>query len=139
MNRWKENLIKTEEMMSHFLREDKVLVAKVLLLSFIVLAFRTIDVFYLMYFFGVDLTFSQAFLISTLPGIALIMPVPGSVGVLEGGFAAIFALLLVPLNPITYAVIVRSRDFIFIVLGLVRILAKGREFIEEKLLHLAKR
>ncbi len=134
LHRWKQSLLDTEEMMSNFLREDKVMVAKVLLLSFIVLAFRVADVFYLMYFFGIDMTFSQAFLISTLPAIALIMPVPGSVGVLEGGFAAVFAVLAISLNPIAYAIIVRSRDVIFIVLGLVRILMKGRDFIEEKIL-----
>lgn len=135
-DRWKRSATETEEMMTTFLREDKVLVAKVLVLSFIVMAFRMVDVFYLMYMFDVDMTFSQAFLISTLPAIALLMPIPGSVGVLEGGYAAIFAVLFVPLNPVAYVIIVRARDLLFIMLGLTRILAKGREFIEEKLLQL---
>lgn len=141
LHRWKRlhaferNIVHTEELMSTFLRGRTSLLTLVATLSLAVIFFRVVEVLYLSYFFGVDLNFGQAFLVSTLPGIALLLPVPAGLGVFEGSFSALFGLLAIPLNAVAFALIIRSRDVIFIVLGVLHILSRGKAFVERKLVR----
>ena len=74
------------------------------------------------------LTFGQAFLIGTLPGVALLMPIPASLGIFEGGFAVVFGLLGVPLTAVAFALIIRLRDVIFITVGTIHGIKQGAIF-----------
>lgn len=134
-NKRMKPLIEMEEMMTTFLRGRYALVFSVALLSMLVISFRVVEVFYISWFFGVQLTFSQAFLMSTLPGIALVLPVPGGVGVFEGSFALIFSLLAIPLNPVSFALVIRGRDLLFITMGSLHMLRQGSGFVRERLLR----
>lgn len=124
----------TEQMMSGFLAGHPGRLFTVSFLSLAVISFRVIEVFYIAYFLGINFNFAQAFLVSTLPGIALLLPVPAGLGLFEGGFSAVFALLGVPLSAVAFALVIRLRDAIFITAGVTFILRKGRLFVEKRIL-----
>jgi uncharacterized protein (TIRG00374 family) len=134
MKKFEKSLVDTEKMMKQFLLKNPRLVFTVSLLSLLVISFRVVEVFYISYFFGVDLNFAQAFLMSTLPGVALVLPIPAGLGVFEGSFATLFTLLAIPLNAVAFALVIRSRDLVFIFLGLIHMLLRGKAFIEKKIL-----
>jgi uncharacterized membrane protein YbhN (UPF0104 family) len=134
LKRYEEPLVSMENMMTDFLRGDVRLIALVAFLSITVISFRVVEVFYLAHFFGFDINFAQAFLVSTLPGIALLLPVPGGVGVFEGSFGLVFALLAIPLNPVSFALIIRSRDLVFIFVGIAHMTTRGGKFLRARLI-----
>lgn len=133
LNQFEKSIIQTEDMMTNFLSRKKSLIFLVSGVSIAMISFRVVEVFYIAHFFEVSLNFAQAFLVSTLPGIALLLPVPAGLGVFEGSFSAIFTLLAIPLNAVAFALIIRSRDLIFIFVGLMHILSRGRKFVEQKI------
>ena len=135
LHRFERGMVQTEQMMTDFLAKKKSLLFLIAVLSISVISFRVVEVFYIADFFGVSLNFAQAFLVSTLPGIALLLPVPAGLGLFEGGFSAIFSLLVIPLNAVAFALIIRLRDLVFIFSGLLHILSRGRQFIERKLMR----
>ncbi len=128
--RW---LIDTEKQMHSFVNGRTELLIGVSALAFIVIAFRVIEAFYIAYFFGITLSFAQAFLIATLPGVALLLPVPAGVGVFEGGFAAVFTVLGVPLTAVAFALIIRLRDAIFITIGSIHAFRQGGDWLRRHL------
>ncbi|MCR4312122.1 MAG: flippase-like domain-containing protein [Candidatus Uhrbacteria bacterium] len=118
-----------EGLMTEFFKGRSWLVAGVTLLSFVMISFRIVEVVYIAHYFGQSLTFAQAFLMSTLPGIALLLPIPGGLGVFEGGFAAVFTALGVGLNPVAFALIIRLRDLLFIGLGVVHLVERTGRYV----------
>ncbi|MFH1712042.1 MAG: lysylphosphatidylglycerol synthase transmembrane domain-containing protein [Patescibacteria group bacterium] len=134
LQKFEKGIIQTEQLMTDFLAKKKQLLFIIAALSMTVISFRVVEVFYIASFFGVELNFAQAFLTSTLPGIALLMPVPAGLGLFEGGFSAVFSILNVPLNAVAFALIIRLRDVVFIFFGLLHILSRGRKFVESKVL-----
>lgn len=120
-----------EGLMTEFFRGRNRLVAAIVALSFVMVSFKVFEVVYLAYFFGLTLNFAQAFLVSTLPGVMLLLPIPGGLGVFEGGFAAVFTALGVGLNPVAFALIIRIRDALFIGWGVHHLVERtGRYAIE---------
>ncbi len=134
LKRFEKSVLETEKMMGQFLNGNTELLIKIVILSFLVISFRVIEVFYISYFFGIYLNFGEAFLIATLPGISLLLPVPGGVGVFEGGFTAVFLALAIPMNAVAFALIIRVRDIIFITAGTIHMLRQGKNFIEDKII-----
>jgi uncharacterized protein (TIRG00374 family) len=128
---WEKNIVDTENMMTTFLSKNPRLIGGVVTLSFLMISFRVIEAFYIAFFLGVAINFGQAFLMSTLPGIALLLPVPGGLGVFEGSYAGIFGILAIPLNAVAFALVIRARDLIFILLGLGHIFSYGRKFLHK--------
>ena len=122
-------IVQTEELMTKFLKTSVWRQVLIVTLAIIVIGFRVFEVFYIAYFFGVALTFGQAFLIGTLPGVALLMPIPASLGIFEGGFAVVFGLLGVPLTAVAFALIIRLRDVIFITVGTIHGIKQGAIFL----------
>jgi len=125
-------IVETEELMTGFLKTSIWRQILILILAIIVIGFRVFEVFYIAHFFGVALTFGQAFLIGTLPGIALLMPIPASLGIFEGGFAAVFVLLGVPLTAVGFALIIRLRDTLFILIGTTHAIRQGGILINSR-------
>lgn len=138
LHKFDRGLRDTERMMTKFLHGKPSLILLVSVLSFSVIAFRVIEAYYIAHFLGFDLNFAQSFLIATLPGVALLLPVPGGLGVFEGGFAALFAILVIPLNAVAFALVIRARDVVFILFGGIHILRKGKTFIGDKIFKGAK-
>lgn len=122
-------LEQTEDLMRGFFAHGKGIVFGISLLSMAMVCFRVVETFYIAWGFGVSLNFAQAFLISSLPGLALLLPVPGGLGIFEGGFAAVFAALGVSLNPIAFSLIIRLRDIVFIGFGVTHMLRTGTSWV----------
>jgi len=84
---------------------------------------------FITHFFGVEITIRDAFLMSTLPGVALMLPIPAGLGVFEGSNAAMFALLGIQINPVAYTMVIRARDFLFIALGTFHAVRSGEKLV----------
>lgn len=123
---WMEEM---EKLMTKFFSGKPVLLVGVVLLSLIMISFKVIETVFIAWFFGVHLVLRDAFLLATLPGVVLLLPVPGGIGVYEGTNAATFALLGVPLNPVAFTMIIRLRDFIFIAIGVTHALQRGEKLV----------
>lgn len=122
----------TEALMRGFFAKGNGGVVGIAALSMTMVAFRVIEAFYIAWGFGVSLSFAQAFLISSLPGLALLLPVPGGLGIFEGGFAAVFTALAVPLSPIAFSLVIRMRDVVFIGLGFMHMVRTGTSWALKK-------
>lgn len=119
-------LKQTEELMTSFLHTaGYAKLGFIFFLALFVIGFRVFEVFYIAYFFGETLSFGQAFLVGTLPGVTLLMPIPASVGIFEGAFTAVFALLHIPISAVGFALIIRLRDAIFIFIGVTHGVRQG--------------
>lgn len=108
-----------EQEMNTFYGQHKKVMKILIIISIITTSFLLVEHFLIAWFMGVNLTFFQIFLASTIPYIAYLIPVPGGLGVLESGHATIFALLGVNINAFAFVFIIRMRDFIFVLIGLV--------------------
>jgi uncharacterized protein (TIRG00374 family) len=122
----------TEDLMRGFFAKGKGGVIGISVLSMAMVAFRVVETFYIAWGFGVALNFGQAFLISSLPGLALLLPVPGGLGLFEGGFAAVFTALAVPMSPVVFALIIRLRDVVFIGFGVIHMVRTGTSWALRK-------
>jgi uncharacterized protein (TIRG00374 family) len=129
---WEEQLIATEALMSKFLAAQPWRIVRLSLISALAISFKILEVFYIAWFFGVQLNFGQAFLVSTLPGITLLLPIPGGLGLFEGGFATVFTLLSIPLDPVSFTLIIRLRDAIFIAIGVAHLTIQGGKIYGKK-------
>ena len=118
-------LEETEDLMRGFFSGGGWVVFGISALSMAMVAFRVVETFYIAWGFGVTLNFAQAFLASSLPGLALLLPVPGGLGIFEGGFAAVFAAHNVPMNALAFALIIRLRDVVFIAFGMFHMIRTG--------------
>lgn len=118
-------LEETEELMRGFFAGGGWVVFGISALSMAMVAFRVVETFYIAWGFGVTLNFAQAFLASSLPGLALLLPIPGGIGIFEGGFTAVFSALNVPMNALAFALIIRLRDVVFIAFGVFHMIYTG--------------
>lgn len=121
-------LDQTEDLIVSFFHRKKKIVLVIMLLSMLVMSFRIVEVFFIGWGYGVNLTFGQAFLVSTLPGLALLIPVPAGIGVFEGGFSVILTILGISISPLAFVAIIRFRDLVFVSLGLMHaiLVSRGR-------------
>ena len=125
-------LAETEKLMTQFFVGKSLKVFFIVLLSFVMTAFRAVEVMFVVYFFGSLLSISDAFLLSTIPGISLLLPIPGGLGVFEGSNAAMFALLGIGINPVAFTMIIRARDLLFIATGVVHAVLRGERIIAKR-------
>lgn len=119
--------VETEKLMSKFFAGKPFVLAGIVGLSILMVSFKAIEAFFIAYFFDVTLSLRDIFLLATLPGIVLLLPVPAGLGVYEGSNAAIFSLLGLKLNAVAYTAIIRIRDFVFIALGVTHALRHGEK------------
>jgi uncharacterized protein (TIRG00374 family) len=122
----------TEKLMTKFFAGQGTKVLFIVLLSFVMTAFRAVEVIFITHFFGFEISIRDAFLLSTLPGVALLLPIPAGIGVFEGSNAAMFALLGIGINPVAFTMIVRARDLLFIAIGVVHAVRRGEKVIYAK-------
>ena len=124
--KWLEEM---EGLMSQFFTGKGLVVMFIVFLSFIMTAFKAVEVAYIANFFGASIELRDAFLMSTLPGVALLLPVPGGLGVFEGSNAALFTVLGLSINAVAFTMIVRARDFLFIALGVIHAIQRGESLV----------
>jgi uncharacterized protein (TIRG00374 family) len=127
-----EKLDRFEKEMNGFYKQNPRTLWLLLAISIFTVLFILVEHYLVAWFMGVRLTFLQAFLASTIPYFAYLLPVPGGLGVLESGHATIFALLGVSINAFAFVFIIRLRDFIFVLLGLIRGWHKGYRLMKKE-------
>lgn len=125
-------IVDTEHLMQKFFSGKLGTIATIVLLSAAMMAFKAVEVFYIAHFYGEALSLRDTFLLATLPGIVLLLPVPAGLGVYEGTNAAMFSLLGVALNPVAYTAVIRIRDFVFIALGVMHAVRSGEHLFGRK-------
>ena len=133
LQKFEVKLAEFEHEMNQFYKHNPRVLWKLLGISLLTILFILAEHFLVAWFMGVRLTFFQAFLSSTIPYIAYLMPIPGGLGVLEGGHATVFLLLGVSINAVAFVFIIRLRDFIFVALGLIRGWHKGIRVMKKEL------
>lgn len=129
MAKFESWLSETEKLMSQFFVGRWQLILLIVFLSFVMAAFRAVEVVFITHFLGAELALRDAFLMSTLPGVSLLLPIPAGLGIFEGSNAAMFALLGISVNALAYTIIIRVRDFVFIALGIIHAVRRGEKLI----------
>lgn len=116
-----EKIVHTEHFISKFFRSSSRHVLPLcVFLSVVTISVTILEHYVLTLFLGLNLSFSSIFLISTLPSIAYIIPVPGGFGFLEGGHSTVFSMLaLSPVVAVALVMLIRLRDFLFVSIGLL--------------------
>ncbi len=121
-----------EKEMNLFYKNHRSIFKYLVVLCIITVGVILAEHFLVAYFMGVQLNFLQTFMISTIPYIAYLLPIPGGLGVLEGGAASVFLLHGININSLAYVFIIRLRDFIFVLMGLVRGSQKGISIMKKE-------
>jgi len=114
-----------EEEMASFYKHHLRTFFGLVMISLVTTSFLLLEHYLVARFMGVRLTFLQTFLVSTIPYIAYMVPIPGGLGLLEGGTAAIFIALGVTINAFVLVFIIRLRDLIFVFVGLIHASKQG--------------
>lgn len=114
-----EKIIEIEDEMAHFYKKHMPTFLALVIISLVIASFLLLEHWLIARFMGVNMTFLQTFLVSTIPYIAFMIPIPGGLGVLEGGHAAIFAALGISINAFVLVFIIRIRDLVFVLIGLI--------------------
>ncbi len=124
-----EKLLDVEKQMSAFYKKHLRVFLFLILISLFTSAFLLLEHYLVARFMGVRLTFFQTFMVSTIPYIAYMVPIPGGLGLLEEGHAAMFALLGVNINAFVLVFIIRMRDLVFVMVGLVHASKQGMQML----------
>jgi uncharacterized protein (TIRG00374 family) len=126
-----QKFLEIEEQMSSFYKNHLKVFLFLILISLVISAFLLLEHYLVARFMGVRLTFFQTFLASTIPYLAYMVPIPGGLGLLEGGHAAMFALLGVNINAFVLVFIIRIRDLVFVMVGLLHASKQGVQMLKD--------
>lgn len=124
-----EWLVEVEEMMTRFFDGQTRVLVGVVFLSCIMTGFRAGEIWFIAWGFGHVIDLSSAILLSTIPGLVLLAPVPGGLGLFEASTAAMLTTLGVPTPAIAFTLIIRLRDFLFILIGVYHGIKEGAGWI----------
>lgn len=116
---FEDKIIEVEVEMAKFYKHHLSVFIVLVLISLVIASFLLLEHYLIARFMGVRLDFIQTFLVSTIPYIAYMLPVPGGLGLLEGGTAAIFAAMGININAFVLVFIIRIRDLVFVLIGLI--------------------
>lgn len=108
-----------------------------LFLSVLFEAYEMLEFWLIAHFLGYNMSFSETFLLRSLPCLAFLVPIPAALGVYEGSIAAVVSLLGLPFNAFVFAMVIRIRDLINVFLGLSHLSGTGitalRRYFGDKL------
>lgn len=128
-----EKIAEVEQLMKHFfLHHRKELIGAILLTlsTYIIFILEYVVIFMSL---GIHVTVPQLIVVSTLPMIAYLVPIPGAVGAFEA--SQIAALNLAGVDPVLafpIIIFIRLRDFIFIAIGILGASREGLSFFGKK-------
>jgi uncharacterized protein (TIRG00374 family) len=116
-----DKIVHTEHFISRFFKDSSCITVPIcIIISIVTVSVSILEHYLLTRFLGLNLNFSTVFLISTLPSIAYVIPVPGGFGILEGGHSTVFSLLaLSPVVAIALVMLIRVRDLLIVFFGLL--------------------
>lgn len=131
--RFEKPLVDTEHTIQTFFRHH--ILALIITLVYSTLCFLLIllEYFVIFYFLGITPTFSQLLIVTILPLVGYIIPVPGAVGTLEA--TQVTAVTLAGLDPVLafpIIVIIRARDLVFVGGGLLYTYTQGFSLLRGK-------
>ncbi len=135
MRKLEPKILRVESLMRDTLRRNPRLILWMLGISIITVAFRGVEVAYLAYFLEYPIGVVEAILLSSIPGLALLVPIPSALGILEGSTAGIVAALGLALNPIALVLLIRFRDVIFVILGVAHIGHSLQTWLRQKVVE----
>lgn len=128
-------IIEIEEEMAHFYKKHMRVFLILVGISLVIASFLLLEHWLIARFMGVNMTFLQTFLVSTIPYIAFMIPIPGGIGLLEGGTAAIFAALGISINAFVLVFIIRIRDLVFVLVGLIHASKQGISMLKKAFMN----
>jgi glycosyltransferase 2 family protein len=121
-----ETIIKTENNIHNFFLNHKPVFRVSVLLSLSMWIFMFLEYKLLFLMLGFDATLLQLFIIISFVGLAYAIPIPAALGVLEIGQLTAFSILNLPAAlGITAAIVIRAKDLIVTIIGLILISIKG--------------
>ncbi len=124
-----EWLLEVEGAMTHFFAGRSHTLVVVIVLSLMMTGFRAVEMGFIAFCFGQSITFSEAILLSTIPGLVLFIPVPGGLGLFEASMTAMLVALGIGTPAIAFTMIIRLRDFIFITIGALHGIREGSVYV----------
>ena len=131
IKKMEEKIIAVEVQMAEFYKTHLKTFFVLIGISLVTTSFLLLEHYLVAFFMGVRMTFLQTFLVSTIPYIAYVIPIPGGLGLLEGGTAAIFAALGVNINAFVLIFIIRIRDLFFVSIGLIHASKRSLSLLKE--------
>ena len=127
---FEEKILEVEHQMAQFYKHHLKIFLWLIPLSLAITAFYLVEHYLIARFMHVNLTFTQLFLVSTVPYFAYLIPIPGGLGLLEGAHAAMFAALGVNINAFVLVFIIRIRDLVFVFIGLIHASKQGIKMLK---------
>lgn len=121
-----------EHIMTEFFKGRPQVLLGIILLSLVMTGFRAGEIWFIGYFFGETITFSGAILLSTIPGLVLLAPIPGGLGVFEASMTTMLATLHVGIPALALTMIIRLRDLVFMSIGFVHGLREGVGWVSRR-------
>lgn len=129
--RFEKKVIKIEKQMAKFYQGHWSKLALLIFLSVLTMGFMVFEHWLLAYFLGVALNFKQSFLSGTIPGVSYIIPIPGALGALEHSHAVVFDLMEISINAFAFVLILRLRDMVFVLIGIIHASSFGWQMMKE--------
>lgn len=121
-----------EQTMAQFFSGRTRTLIAVLFLSVTMTGFRAVEVWFIAWGFGQALSISGSILLSTIPGLVLLAPVPGGLGIFEASMSAMLTALAITTPAIAFTMIIRLRDFLFIAMGVLHGIREGVAYVGRK-------
>lgn len=129
--RFERKVAEIEDLMSDFCTGHRLRFYFLMFLSCINVFVYVLEHFVLAFFLGAKLTVIQSFLVTSIPNAAYLIPIPGALGALESLHVLVFGLLGVSINAVALVLILRVRDFLIVLIGMIYASGHGLHLIKE--------
>jgi len=133
VNRYRQDIIETEQRITKFFRHNKKIFVVTLILSLISWILMFAEYKFLLLTLGYNADFAILFLVIATVALIYMMPIPAALGVLEGGQASLFKFTNMGVSDgIALSILIRSRDLISTFIGLIYMFYYGISFNRRK-------
>lgn len=131
VHKFERKVAEIEDLMSDFVTGSHLRFYFLMFLSCLNVVVYVFEHFLLALFLGVKLTALQSFLATSIPNSAYLIPIPGALGALESLHVVVFALLGISINAVALVLILRIRDFLLVLVGMLYASSHGVHIIKE--------
>lgn len=131
MHRFERKVAEIEDLMSDFCTGHRLRFYFLMFISCVNVLVYVLEHFVLALFLGAKLTVIQSFLVTSIPNSAYLIPIPGALGALESLHVLVFGLLGVTINAIALVLILRVRDFLIVLIGIIYASGHGFHLVRE--------
>ncbi len=120
IKKYEKDIIRTEKHVTDFLRKDKKTFFLAMLVSVLAWVFMFLEYKFALLALGYNAPISSLFIVISFVGIAVMMPIPGALGVLEAGQTSAFALIGGRHSTgIALSLVIRARDLMWTAAGII--------------------